>query len=152
MSVLEVHASANIIGTIVPPYPDGWKGKLGACISHSLGTERICDFSVGISESTNGSIVYVGRKVSLPQAKDAQWLVTDAVIMPSIPAEHYIASSVCQRNRNQDETIVAVVKPPKKEVEWHNKVYVAYKVNLNTGRFEKISSKGIRCLNEGWGL
>jgi hypothetical protein len=152
MTAVMVCESATLVGSVIPPYPDGWKEGGGVCIAQSLGMERMCSFSMGILKSADGKILYVGKLVSSPDAKLPLWLVTDEMPYPVIPRKHYFTYVSCEKDGKSDETIMAIVKRPRAEMEWHDRIHTAYRVNLDSGRFEKISSKGVRCLNEGWGL
>ena len=141
--------AGDLTGTIVPPFPDGWKDRGGACIAGSLGTKRICDYSIGVLEKDNKLVLYFGKSVSSPDPKKAHWLVTDQMPYPETPSGYSVVYSVCERNRKPDETIVAIVKTT--DTKWYV-ARSAYRANLGTGRFEKTSIKGLRCGNEGWGL
>jgi hypothetical protein len=53
-------------------------------------------------------------------------------------------------NKVDDSSIIAVVKET--ETEWQTQVKFAYRANIKTGQLETITTKGVRCANEGWGL
>ena len=114
-----------------------------------LGFERICDYSVGVLQSPSGLRLYVGKSAPKIEAKKARWLVTDEMIHPPMPPNHQLVYGVCRLNGKKDDTILAVVRNQK--VEWYKDIYIAYRVDLSSGRFEKIQTKGIECLNDYWG-
>ena len=142
--------ATGIRGSIVPSFPEGWKDEGGACISSSLGADKMCDYSIGIVRASSGLYLYIGKKAPRIEPKKARWLVTDQMPYPQIQHGQELVFSLCERNGELDQTILAVVKTT--DTEWHTTARLAYKVNLNTGRFERIPPKGIRCLNEGWGI
>lgn len=140
----------ELIGSIVPPFPEGWKDESGACISISLGTDRICEYSIGTLRADGTLIAYIGKSAPRVDPKKGRSLVTDQLSFPRIPRGHDIVFANCERDGKRDETVLALVKTTK--TEWWSQVLSAYRADLNTGRFEKIPTKGIRCLNEGWGV
>lgn len=141
--------ATDLIGSIVPPFPEGWKDDGGACISKSLGTDKICDYSIGVLRAPKKLLLYIGKSSQRVDPKKARWIVTDQISFDQLPPGHHVAFALCERRGELDETILAVVKTT--DTEWYTDLRSAYKANLNTGRFEKIPPKGIRCLNEGWG-
>lgn len=135
--------AGGLTGTSVPPVPTGWKDQGGACISG-------CDYSIGVLEKSDQLILYIGKSVTRIDPKKARWLITDQMPYPKTPSGFEVVYSLCERNGNPDETIIAVVKTI--DAEWYTTVRFAYRANPSTGRFEKISTKGVRCLNDGWGV
>lgn len=142
--------ATNLMGSIVPPFPNGWTEESGACISKSLGVDKMCDYSIGVLRSLNGRVLYIGKSTPQIETNEVHWLVTDQMPFPQTPRGQEVVFSSCELNGELNETIIAVVKVT--DTEWYTTVRQAYRANLNTGRFEKISTKGIRCLNEGWGI
>ena len=142
--------AGNLKGIIVPPFPDGLKDQGGACIAGSLGIEKICDYSIGVVEKDNHLVLYFGKSAPHTDPKKARWLVTDQMPYPEAPTGFQVVYGLCEKNKKPDQTIIAVVKTS--DTEWYTVVRAAYKANLDTGRFEKTSNKGLRCGNEGWGI
>ena len=133
----------DIIGTIVPPYPEKWRDQGGACIAS-------CDYSIGVLEKSNRLFLYFGKSAPRTDPKKARWLVTDQMPYPKTPPGFQVVYGLCERDGKPDDTIIAIVKTT--DAEWYTTVRSAYRANFNTGRFEKISTKGVRCQNEGWGV
>lgn len=133
----------ELTGTIVPPFPTGWKDHGGACLDG-------CNYNIGVLEKPGQLILYMGKSAPRVDPKKARWLVTDQMPFPKTPTGFEVVYSLCERNREPDETIIAVVKTI--EAEWYTTVKLAYRANLSTGRFEKTTTKGVRCLNDGWGV
>jgi len=59
--------------------------------------------------------------------------------------------TTCESDGKKDETIVAVVRGIEEE-EWLEDVLWARRFDLDTQKFVEQPSRGLRCLNEGWGL
>ena len=142
--------AGDLTGTIVPPFPDGWKYQGGACVASSLGIERSCDYSIGVVEKDNHLVLYFGKSAPRIDPKKARWLVSDQMPYPEAPSGFHVVYGLCERNGKPDETIIAIVKTT--DTEWSTVVRSAYRANLDTGRFEKTYIKGLRCRNEGWGV
>jgi len=149
MLMSTISLARDLIGSIVPPFPDELKNEGGACISRSLGADKVCEFSIGVLRGLSGRLLYVGKSAPRTDPKKARWLVTDAMPYPTVPRGHQVIFGGCQRNGLSNEAILAVAKTT--DTEWYNVIRFAYEVNLNTGLFEETSPVGIRCINEGWG-
>jgi hypothetical protein len=150
MSLVGACVAGDFTGTIVPPFPEEWKDQGGACISGSLGIKRTCDYSIGVVKKDNRLVLYFGKSAPRTDPKKARWLVTDQMPYPEAPSGFQVVYGLCQRNGNPDETIIAIVKTT--DTKWYTVIRSAYRANLDTGRFEKVSIKGLRCSNEGWGV
>jgi len=142
--------AGDITGSIVPPFPEGWKDQGGACIGSSLGHDKICEYSIGVVEEGSQLVLYIGKSAPRIDPKKARWLVTDQMPYPKTPAGLRVVFADCERDGRPDETIIAIVKTT--DTEWYNTVRSAFRANLTTGRFETTSTKGVRCRNEGWGV
>jgi hypothetical protein len=139
----------SLVGSVVPPYPEGFRDAGGACISKSLGDKDMCLYSLGILRRRGTTLLYIGKSAPRIDPKKARWTVTDQLAFQNLPQGHDVSYGLCEQNGVQDETILAIVRIT--NTDWYSQIHSAYKVNLATGRFEKIDTKGIRCLNEGWG-
>jgi hypothetical protein len=150
MLISPISIAKDLIGSIVPPYPDGLKDEGGACISRSLGADKVCEYSIGVLKGFSGLRLYVGKSAPRTDPKKARWLVTDEMLYPTVPRGHQVVFGNCQRNGQPNDAILAVVKTT--DTEWYTVVRFAYEVNLDTGRFEETSPVGIRCYSKEWGL
>ncbi len=81
-----------------------------------------------------------------PEQYKPRWLVTDQMPYPSTPNGSHVVYSMCVQNEVLDQAIVAVVKST--DNEFFTEISVTYKANRDTGRFEQMSSSGLRCINE----
>lgn len=135
--------ATEIVGSIVPPFPKGWQHEGGSCIAN-------CNFSIGELRTPYGLAFFLGKSVHRVNSKKAHWLVLDQMPFPKTPNGYQVVYSLCERYGKSDDTIIAIVKTT--DTEWYSTVFRAYKANLNIGRFQTTSTRGIRCLNDGWGV
>jgi hypothetical protein len=110
----------------------------------------MCEHSIGVVKGPQGLALYVGKAVPREGMNKPLWLVTDEMLYPNAPKGFQTVIAACQRNMKRDETILAVVKTA--DTKWYTSVRAAYRVDLESGTFRKIPTKGIRCENEGWGV
>lgn len=143
-------AANDITGAVVPSFPGGWQYHGDACIGASLSRNKSCDYSIGVLEKPGQLILYIGKSATRIDPKKVRWIVTDQMPYARTPTGFQVVYSLCERNGKADETIIAIVKTT--DTEWYTNVRFSYRANLSTGRFEKTSTKGVRCLNEGWGV
>jgi hypothetical protein len=144
----------SLVGSTVPPYPVGLASAQGACIAQTLrGIARECDFSIGILEDASSvpKALIGGRLAGRDEKGRARWTVTDTVPYPALPEGYFLAIATCEADGKKDETIVAVVRGVE-EVEWLADVLWARRFDLDTEKFVELPIRGVRCLNEGWGL
>lgn len=142
--------SLDIVGSTVPPLPAGWRDDGGMCIASSLGQDRACEFSLGVARKAARRLLYIGKAAPRMEANTPRWLVTDQMAYPLAPKGFQVVITPCQRDGQAAETTVAIVRISNSE--WYDRVRAAYRANLATGLFETVSSQGMRCVNEGWGV
>lgn len=135
--------AATLVGQTVPPFPENWDEQGGACISRVLGEGRNCDYSIGVLHTPNGPRLYIGKAVPQTETNRPRWLVTDEMPYPQMQKGSELIYSQCERFGKFDETVIAVVKIDAES--WFAKIQRAFKANLQTGKFERIASKGVRC-------
>jgi hypothetical protein len=146
-------SAADVVGSTVPPYPDGLTHRIGACIGGDTpGVRKVCDYSVGILEEPNGNprILYGARLASHDADTRAVWTITDAVPYPPMPDGYILSIATCEDNGTFDGTIFAAVRET--DGEWHNDVLWARRYDKRTGKFINHSIAGVRCVNLGWGV
>ncbi len=103
--------AAELIGSTVPPYPDGLIEQSGACIAQSRGPEHECDYSVGVLGSEEGKprVIVGTRMTGRDDQQKARWIVTDTLPYPDLPEGYLLAIASCQVDGKDDQTIIAVV-------------------------------------------
>jgi len=145
--------AADLVGSTIPPYPDGLTHSTSACIAASkLGPKKACNYSIGVLEGMNGkpTALYGARLVGRNDAGKATWRVTDAMPYPALPQGHALSIATCTNDGENDETIIAAVNVT--DTEWYKSVLWARRYDINSGKFVDHPIAGLRCLNESWGL
>jgi hypothetical protein len=142
----------GLVGSTIPPYPMGLLHTQGACIARAFEGADECDFSIGILEDSSGLPVtlFGARIAGHDDAGRARWTVTDALPYPALPEGYLLAIATCESDGRKDETIVAAVRAA--DTEWLADVIWARRYAEGTEKFVEQSGRGVRCLNEGWGL
>ena len=146
-------SAADIIGSTIPPYPDGLAHQQVACIAGSaLGFERICDYSVGVLGDAQGKpeMIFGARKSGKSATGKTPWKVTDAMPYPSLPEGYSMIIASCTDDGEMDETVIAAVQVA--DTEWHENVLWARRYDIESEKFVEHPRANVRCLNEGWGL
>lgn len=99
--------------------------------------------SIEVYRKGKTAVVLLSKKIN---TNPDQYRIIDVLKVISIPKNHEIRTYDCSiKNGNPDENIVAIVfSGSKRIVKFIKEAYV-----LKDIRFEKIETKGIRCINEG---
>ena len=143
----------GLVGSTIPPYPAGLAAYARRVHRASLqGAADECDFSIGILEDSSGlPITLFGARIAgHDDAGRARWTITDALPYPALPEGYLLAIATCESDGKKDETIVAAVRVT--EDEWLADVIWARRYAVGTEKFVEHPGRGVRCLNEGWGL
>jgi len=133
----------GLTGKTIPPYPQGWSEPEGTCLAD-------CRYNIGVLSKGSARTLYLGKESPSSTADSPRWLVLDEMPYPQAPSGFRVTYGTCQANQKEDPSIIAVVKNT--ETEWQTQVKFAYRANIKTGQLETISTQGVRCANEGWGL
>jgi hypothetical protein len=143
----------SLIGAVIPPAPNDLTHRSGACITSNRGYAHMCDYSIGILQNASGqpSVVYAGRLVGRDSSGQPTWHVVDTFPHPDLPANYFIAVSTCRLDGRDDQTVIAAVRFEETQ-EWLDEALWARRFDLDQERFLDVSTKGIDCLNEAWGL
>jgi hypothetical protein len=144
--------AAELLGSTVPPYPDGLIEQSGACIAQSRGLEHECDYSIAVVGSEEGkpSVIVGTRMVGRDDEQKARWVVTDTLPYPDISEGYLLTIASCQVDGKDDQTIVAVVLNA--EEEWLETLSWARRFDMSKEKFVEQPTAGIRCRNEAAGL
>ena len=131
-----------------PTQPKGIKYIGGALISE-VNEEK----EYGIAEMQKGRVrvlwfEYLTRR---DDKGSPYWELKDALLIPRYPKSQILTYSFCWTNNQPDKEIVAIVDH-QSGVEYFTRVRKAWRANRQTGKFEVIPTKGIKCENEGAGL
>lgn len=104
-----VAGAAELVGSTVPPYPDGLIDQSGACIAQSRGLEHECDYSIAVLANSDGkpSVLIGARLKERGNQQKPIWIVTDGLPYPALPEGYLLAIATCQVDGKDDETIIA---------------------------------------------
>ena len=146
--------SVNIVGTVVPPYPQGFDSFEGTCIAGKGKTAQPCQYTIGILQASRDDTpvgIFAGTYDHL-ENNFIRWKVTDYIQYPAVPNGHTFTSVGCQLNGTEDETILAVLEPEKgnsMEPAGLGKAIWARKLNVASGKFTTVGTSSVKCLYEG---
>lgn len=137
----------------VPPYPEGFSSKTGACIGDEFLHGSTCQYSLSIIENKAGQNTYIALKKFKHRAVDGKkaiWVILDIMDYPELSKLEYLAIATCRRSKQDDLTLFAVVKVT--DTELFSEIIRAYRANLAEGKIETVDSDDVECWNEGWGI
>lgn len=86
----------------------------------------------------------------IKNGNSVKFIILDTVNIGSIPSAQSIVTSGRRLRKRNNNNIIAIVKLGDKE--YTNNVFRAWKINRPKHKIERISVKGLDCLNEGYGL
>ena len=119
--------------------PNGVRDQGGGLLSNS---------NYGVTRFTRGSqyMLWLGKITSRDAKGVPRWVVRDVLTFDNLKKNqefHFSYSSICRQNgrENLDMVVLAEFSPSKKTYQ----VVRAWRANLKTEKFEKISEKGIVC-------
>lgn len=144
--------AAELVGSTVPPYPEGLIEQSGACIALSRGLKHECDYSIAVVGSEEGkpSVILGTRMTGRDDQRKARWVITDTLSYPDIPEGYLLTMASCQVDGKDDQTIVAVVRNA--EEEWLETIAWARRFDMSKEKFVDQPTAGVRCRNEAAGL
>ncbi|NTV94482.1 MAG: hypothetical protein HGA75_03595 [Thiobacillus sp.] len=140
----------SLIGTVVPPYPHGVESKGGACISDPAAPERSCAFGIELMRENGSLYLYLQKTAPQVEPNKPRWLILDRMPYPRTKPGEDVIFAMCELDGKPDQSLIAVVR--RDDTEWHTAITKAFRGNLVKERFERTSTAGIRCVNQGWGI
>ena len=145
--------SVNIVGTVVPPYPQGFDSFEGACIPVTVNPVNACKYTIGILQTSRDDRrvgIFAGVYDRLEQDR-VRWKVTDYIAYPDVPDGHTFAPVGCQLNGAEDEAVIAVLessRDPGTDFAEFGQAVWARKLNVATGKLVQIKPSSVQCLAE----
>lgn len=136
------------IGIEFPPYPDNIKKSGGALVDQP---SKGLKFSIQTVENGKQMLLWFAQEASSDKKGVNKWKVMDVMKYPTFPQGEALVMQLCRIGGDFDQELMAVVKY-NKYVEILTDVKRAWRANRDTGKFEKISTKEIECINESYGL
>jgi hypothetical protein len=155
------HAS-DLIGRVVPPYPEGLRDAGGTCISESDDYARVCDYSIGVLAADGGKSAddsdslaepvmryVVAAKMAGRDGQSALWKITDAQPYPKAAEGYQLQFGSCRVHGKQDERLAAIVRQSMDE-EYLQDVIWARRLDLQSGKLVEIRLTEVDCINEAY--
>ncbi len=150
-------APDDLIGRIVPPYPEGLEEVGGSCVAGGAGHEHVCDFSIALWAKTpvepgvapDYRYLVAGRLAGR-DSQQARWQITDAMPYPVKAAGHHLQFGNCRLAGKDSPGLLAIVGDDG-DKEMLDRVAWAGRLRVPDGTFEHIPTKGVDCYNEAHG-
>lgn len=87
-------SAAELIGAVVPPYPDGMTSDMGSCVSEG---DQFCAYTIASLHSVDGSVVSIlAQKLIKYVNGDPVWEIVDAREAPVHSANQLWAFEECR--------------------------------------------------------
>jgi len=146
-----LHAGLGIFGAYrfdCAALSNGLSEEFGACVGKGP-PSHICDYSVGIISDAGGkpALVRTGRYQGLDSSGRARWLLTDTLAYPRTSDERVLIYATCLLNGQPDPSVFALIDKPEEQAKraagW------AYRVDLASGKFVKLSPASVKCYQPG---
>ena len=149
--------AGQLVGKIMPPYPDGLRDIGGSCLSDSDDPAHVCDYSIGLLADASDDAdaepvmryVVTGRMAGR-EGQRALWKITDAQDYPKVAKGFHWQAGSCRLDKIGDAAIIAVVRHDF-EAEYLSGIAWARRLDLKTGKFSVIDPARVDCINEGYG-
>lgn len=150
-------AAADLVGRVMPPYPEGLEELGGSCVSASAERAHVCDYSVGVLASSSPEAagpsvpryVVAGRLAGRDGLR-ARWEITDAVPYPAGRQDYYLQFGTCRVDGRDDPRVAAIVRQHDTTTEWLKDVAWAGRLRLPDARFDVLDARAVDCINEAY--
>lgn len=141
-----VHA-ADLVGSVVPPYPDGLQEWQGSCLGPTREKDDPCAVSVALLGDADAKIttIIATRLDHHDNAGHAVWQVTDVTAYPRQPDGFTFAMSTCAEDGVPDPSLMAMVRVSDADA-WRDATW-AVRLDIESGRFEPVDPGRISCTN-----
>lgn len=143
----------DLVGTIVPPYPDGLKSNTGSCVGSGMDPEELCARSiVTLDDAEDRTLQLLAAKFVDRVGDEPRWRITDAVPYPVLRRDELVAIATCQRDGVDDAGVVAIIDTGVEgatALDTLPAVRWAMRLDRKTGKFLRIAPSRVRCYNEG---
>jgi len=98
----------------------------------------------------NAASYLVLKKEIGKEGKKAIWQVIDYIVLPKYERNYVYCYVVCELNGESAPEIAVIAEYQDKEL--FERIVKAWKADLKSGRIIEIDTKGIICINEGYGV
>lgn len=148
--------AAALIGTTIPPYPDGLDEIAGSCVPAGGGSVRICDYSlamVGTPAADGGAAMVrylLASRRENPDADKPAWKVLDAIDAPTVEPRYELQLGACRLDDRDDPGLIAVVRHG--DGERSTDVRWARRFDVTAGKLVEVEASRVVCINPGAGV
>lgn len=147
---------AALIGSRMPPYPDGLSEIVGSCVPGADGLDHICDYALAVlgrgergTDRAQG-LYLVGQRNTDSGAEQPVWDITDALPMPA--ADGYELQLVgCRIDGQPAPGLVALIRHAGGE-EYGADIAWARRYDTASGRFVDVGQARIDCVDTTLGV
>ncbi len=133
-------------GVRVPPLPPGHQDLGGYLINPDAATE----YAVIEVWFDKKKMWWLQKMLSRDAKGKPQWEIVAVTEVPKVPKGYYFQMGTCEKGGVAVPEIIAVAK--REDKERLENIHSAWIANLNTHSFEPYSTKGVVCINEGFGV
>ena len=145
--------AGGLVGSIVPPYPDGLVPTTGTCISASDRYEHVCAYGIGVlaDAALVPRLVHADKAAWIDADGKAHALVIATLPYPAVPEGFHLAIGTCRRDGVDDRWLLAVVDARGDGQYWSGARWAA-RLDPVDNTLRAQSPAGVECLNEAAGL
>lgn len=153
--------ASELIGRIVPPYPDGLRDAGGTCISESDDYAHVCDYSIGVLAADVGGEAegdpeaepapryVVAAKLAGRDGQSALWKITDVQPYPEVVKGYHLQFGSCRVHGKADGRLAAIVRQDT-DTEYLTDVIWARRLDLQSGKLAEVHQAAVDCINEAY--
>lgn len=148
--------AAALVGTRMPPYPDGLSDIIGSCIAGGEGLEHVCDYGMNVlgrGDRDGGDAVgvyLVGARNTDTTADRPIWEVTDALDIP-VADGYQLQLADCRIDGQFSRGVAALVRHAGGE-EFSTDIAWARRYDTASGKFVETGGAGVDCVDPSAGV
>lgn len=150
-----VAGAAALIGTRVPPYPDGLLDLVGSCIPGGEGLDHVCDYGMSVlgrgdrDAGTAQGVYLVGSRNADTAAPSPVWEITDAIDMPASDG-YQLQIADCRIDGQPARDLAALVRHGGQE--YSADIAWARRYDTASGKFVEVGDAKVDCVDPGAGV
>ncbi|HEY5803258.1 MAG TPA: hypothetical protein VIT90_06180 [Lysobacter sp.] len=146
-------AGPGLIGSIVPPFPDGLKSNTGSCVGSGSEPGQVCARSIAtLDDADDRTLKLLAAEFVDRVGDEPRWRITDAVPYPILRRDELVVIATCQRDGVDDAGLVAIIDTGMvhaAELEMLPATRWSMRLDRATGKFLRVNPGRVRCYNEG---
>lgn len=145
---LKAAPSPSVIGSIYRNITELKEFKGYKTVAGSVLEPTRDNYSIATIIKGNYNILLFEKDLLINNGSTVRYKLLDTLNIGVLKKPYAIVYSSCRISRKNNSEIVALVKGENKE--YFTKILKTWKANKKTERFEKISTKGIDCFDNGY--